>query len=113
MEHGLIKLLHFPERHGAPIPLPAILFAAAVIEVAGGALLTLGLFTRAAAFVCAGEMMVAYFIFNAPQSPWPALNQGDVTVLFCWTFFYLVFAGGGAWSLDTVLKARRRQGLSA
>jgi putative oxidoreductase len=108
MEHGLIKLFHFPERHGAPVPLPTILLAAAVIEVAAGVLLTLGLFTRAAAFVCAGEMMVAYFIFDAPQSPWPALNQGDVTVLFCWVFFYLVFAGGGPWSLDGL--ARRRRG---
>lgn len=106
MEHGLIKLFHFPARHGAPDPLPAILFAAALIEAAGGALLVLGLFTRLAAFVCAGEMMVAYFIFNAPQGPWPALNQGEVTVLFCWVFFYLVFAGGGAWSVDALLRQR-------
>lgn len=107
MEHGLMKLFHFPApQPGAPDPLPAILLAAAWIEVVGGALLTVGLFTRAAAFLCSGEMAVGYFIAHAPKSPWPAINQGDAAILMCWIFLYLVFAGGGVWSLDVAVRKR-------
>lgn len=103
MEHGLMKLLHFPApQPGAPDPLPTMLMAAAAIELVGGALLTIGLFTRIAAFVCSGEMAVAYFIGHFPNSPWPAINGGDAAILFCFTFLYLVFAGGGKWSVDAV-----------
>jgi len=109
MEHGLMKLLHFPgPQPGAPDPLPTMLLAAAVIEVVGGGLLTLGLFTRAAAFVCSGQMAVAYFTAHAPQGFWPALNGGEPAILYCFVFFYLVFAGGGAWSLDAMRGRRRR-----
>ncbi|HWI84865.1 MAG TPA: DoxX family protein [Sphingomonas sp.] len=107
MEHGLMKLLHFPApQPSAPDPLPAMLMVAAWIEVVGGALLALGLFTRAAAFVCSGEMAVAYFIAHFPSSPWPGLNNGDAAVLYCFTFLYLTFAGGGEWSVDA-LRAKR------
>jgi putative oxidoreductase len=107
MEHGLMKLFHFPApQPGAPEPLPTILLAAAWIEVAGGALLALGLFTRAAAFIAAGEMAVAYFMAHASKSPWPGINQGDAAILFCWVFLYLVFAGGGAWSADVLVRKR-------
>jgi putative oxidoreductase len=103
MEHGLMKLFHFPgPQPGAPDPLPAMLMAAAIIEVVGGALLTLGLFTRIAAFICSGEMAVAYFIGHFPTSPWPAISGGDAAVLFCFVFLYLAFAGGGEWGLDAV-----------
>src|SRR4051794_12348482 len=78
MEHGLMKLFHFPAAQpGAPDPLPALLMAAAIIEVVGGALLPLGLFTRIAAFLCSGEMAVAYFKGHFPASPWPAISGGD------------------------------------
>jgi putative oxidoreductase len=101
MEHGLMKLFHFPAAQpGAPDPLPAMLMAAAWIEVVGGALLTVGLFTRIAAFVCSGEMAFAYFIGHFPSSPWPALSGGDAPILFCFVFLYLAFAGGGEWSVD-------------
>jgi putative oxidoreductase len=90
IEHGLMKLL-------------AILVAAAVIEIVGGALIAVGLFTRIAAFICSGEMAAAYFMFHAPQSFWPAVNQGDAAILFCFVFLYLTFAGAGAWSLDARL----------
>ncbi|MGA0600434.1 DoxX family protein [Caulobacter sp. KR2-114] len=107
MEHGLMKLFHFPApQPGAPNPLPAILLAAAWIEVVGGALIAVGLFTRAAAFLCSGEMAVGYFIAHAPKSPWPAVNGGDAAILMCWVFLYLVFAGGGAWSLDAAVRKR-------
>ena len=109
MEHGLMKLLHFPApQPGAPDPLPTMLLAAAWIEVVGGGLLTLGLFTRAAAFVCSGQMAVAYFTAHASQGFWPALNGGEPAILYCFVFFYRVFAGGGAWSLDAMRRRRRR-----
>jgi putative oxidoreductase len=107
MEHGLMKLVHFPApQAGAPDPLPAILMAAACIEVIGGALVALGLFTRVVAFVCSGEMAAAYFMAHAPKSPWPGVNQGDPAILFCFVFLYLVFAGPGLWSLDAVVRKR-------
>ena len=104
IEHGLMKLLAFPAAvPGLPTPLPAILVAAALIEIVGGALIAVGLFTRIAAFICSGEMAAAYFMFHAPQSFWPAVNQGDAAILFCFVFLYLTFAGAGAWSLDASL----------
>ena len=90
----------------APDPLPAILFAAAWIEVAGGALLALGLFTRAAAFICSGEMAVGYFTAHATQGFYPALNGGEAAVLYCFVFFYLIFAGPGSISLDALMRRR-------
>lgn len=107
MEHGLMKLIHFPgPQPGTPDPLPTMLLAAAWIEVVGGGLIALGLFTRAAAFICSGQMAVAYFIAHHSQSPWPGLNQGDAAILFCFVFLYLVFAGAGPWSLDAMLRKR-------
>src|ERR1700758_1694198 len=104
IEHGLMKLVAFPAAvPGLPTPLPTILVAAAVIEVVGGALVAVGLFTRAAAFICSGEMAAAYFMFHASQSFWPAVNQGDAAILFCFIFLYLAFAGAGAWSVDAYL----------
>ena len=101
MEHGLAKLLHFPvPQPGVPDPLPAILTAAAAIEIVAGALIVLGLFTRLAAFVAAGEMAIAYFMFHAPQSFWPIVNLGEGAILYCFVFLYLAAAGPGAWSVD-------------
>ncbi|GAO40267.1 hypothetical protein SCH01S_45_01100 [Sphingomonas changbaiensis NBRC 104936] len=103
MEHGLMKLAHFPApQPGVPDPLPALLTVAALIEVIGGALLVLGLFTRPVAFICAGEMAIGYFMAHAPKSFWPAINMGDAAILFCFVFLYLAAAGGGAWSLDAM-----------
>ena len=103
MEHGLMKLAHFPApQPGVPDPLPALLTVAALIEVIGGALLVLGLFTRPVAFICAGEMAIGYFMAHAPKSFWPAINMGDAAILFCFVFLYLAAAGGGAWSVDAM-----------
>lgn len=105
MEHGLMKLFEFPgPQPGAPDPLPPMLLAAAWIELVGGGLIALGLFTRAAAFVCSGQMAAAYFIAHGSQGFWPALNGGDAAILFCFIFLYLVFAGGGPWSLDRAIR---------
>ena len=107
MEHGLMKLFHFPApQPGAPDPLPTMLLVAGLIEVAGGALLALGLFTRIVAFVCAGQMAVAYFIAHGSQGPWPALNGGDAAILFCFIFLYLAAAGGGPFSIDALRAGR-------
>jgi len=114
IEHGLMKLVAFPAAvPGLPTPLPAILVAAALIEIVGGALIAVGLFTRITAFICSGEMAVAYFMFHAPQSFWPAVNNGDAAILYCFVFLYLAFAGGGAWSLDARLPSQKLAGARA
>jgi putative oxidoreductase len=101
MEHGLAKLFHFPvPQPGAPDPLPALLVAAAWIEVIGGALIAVGLFTRLAAFICAGEMAIGYFMFHFPQGFWPIVNMGEAAILYCFVFLYFAAAGPGAWSVD-------------
>ena len=97
--HGTQKLFGFPTPQYQPDFLTLSWFAAA-IELVGGVLLTLGLFTRATAFVCAGEMAFAYFMAHFPRSFFPAVNGGDAAVLFCFVFLYLFVAGGGAWSVD-------------
>jgi putative oxidoreductase len=101
LEHATMKFFHFP----APLmpgPLPPMLIAAGIIELSAGVLITLGLFTRLAAFVASGEMAAAYFIGHAPKGFWPALNMGEAAILFCFVFFYLIFAGPGSWALDNV-----------
>ncbi|PZP44768.1 MAG: DoxX family protein [Azospirillum brasilense] len=99
LAHGTQKLFGFPAPQYMPEAFTMGWFAA-VIELVGGVLLTLGLFTRAAAFICAGEMAFAYFIAHFPKSFFPAVNGGDAAVLFCFVFLYLFVAGGGAWSVD-------------
>ena len=107
MEHGLMKLFHFPAAQpGVDGPLPPMLFVAAVLEVGGGALVALGLFTRPVAFILSGQMAVAYFLAHASKSFWPALNMGEAAIFFSFVFFYLVFAGPGEWSLDAQLRKR-------
>ncbi len=107
MQHGLMKLFAFPgPQPGVPSPLPMILVVAAWMEVVGGGLLALGLFTRPVAFLVSGEMAAAYFMAHFPKSFYPALNGGDAAVLFCFVFLYLAFAGGGEWSLDATVRKR-------
>jgi len=102
MAHGSAKLLNFPasEMSPAAFSLPWI---AGVIELVGGALLAIGLFSRAAAFVMSGTMAFAYFLVHAPQSFFPVLNGGDAAILYCFVFLYIVFAGPGPISLDRAI----------
>jgi putative oxidoreductase len=101
IEHGTAKLFHFPVAiQGLPEPLPTLLVAASWIEIVGGTLILLGLFTRPAAFILSGEMAVAYWMSHFPRDPWPVANLGEAAILFCFIFLYLAAAGPGAWSVD-------------
>ena len=116
IEHGTQKLLGFPP--GASMPSPealSMIWWAGLIELVPGALVLVGLFTRPAAFIAAGEMAVAYWIGHFPRLPlpdgfFPVNNDGDAAILFCFIFLYLVFAGPGRWSLDAMRPARPQAG---
>lgn len=100
---GTTKLFAFPTGvppAGGTVPLVSQAGFGAVLEVFGGALLLLGLFTCPVAFVLAGEMAVAYFQFHAPKSFWPGVNGGMPAVLFCFIWLYFSAVGAGPWSLD-------------
>jgi len=104
--HGTQKLFAIPpSASGATVALASRMGAAGVIEIVGGLLILLGLFTRPAAFICSGEMAFAYFLAHAPRGPLPIGNAGELPVLFCFVFLYLAAAGGGAWSLDALRRA--------
>jgi len=99
LAHGTGKLLGFPALNFSPA-IMSLPWIAGVLEIVGGMLLVLGLFTRIVAFVLSGMMAVAYFMAHAPQGFFPILNGGELAVLYCFIFLYLVFSGPGAWSLD-------------
>jgi putative oxidoreductase len=105
-EHGLQKMLDIPARpDGASPPVMfSMIWYSGVLEFFGGALLTLGLFTRPVAFLLSGQMAVGYWTMHALKSFFPLLNQGDAAILYCFVFLYLVFAGPGPWSVDAAMK---------
>lgn len=110
MQVGAAKLFAFPAAimpGGGTAPIGSLPGIAGVLEVFGGLLLLLGLFTRPVAFLLSGEMAVAYFYGHAPQGFWPILNQGTDAVLYCFLWLYISSAGPGPWSLD----AFRRPGV--
>jgi putative oxidoreductase len=101
LQHGTAKYLGFP--HVAAfddLQFLSLLGASGVLELVGGVLMLIGLFTRPVAFILSGFMAVAYFLAHASQGFYPLLNQGELAVLYCFVFLYLSVAGGGAWSLD-------------
>jgi putative oxidoreductase len=103
MQSGTMKLFAFPAGippDGGTAELFSQVGLAGVLEVFGGGLLLLGLFTRPVAFLLSGEMAVAYFQFNFPQSFWPVLNGGMAAALYCFVWLYFSAAGAGPWSLD-------------
>jgi putative oxidoreductase len=102
MANGTQKLLSFPggERAGSGLGFDSPGAFAGVIELVCGFLITIGLFTRPAAFLASGTMAVAYWMAHAPQNFFPVNNGGDAAILYCFLFLYLVFAGPGPWSLD-------------
>jgi putative oxidoreductase len=113
LEHGLKKIVDFPptalQTAAAHVAhaMPPEIVAAGYIEIIGGLLITFGLFTRVASFICSGEMAFAYFLGHAPDGVYPLINKGDAAILLCFIFFYLVFSGPGHFSLDTLLISRR------
>jgi putative oxidoreductase len=100
LEHGTQKLLGFPA--GGPPHLSALLMAQGIIELVGGILLLIGLFSRIVAFILSGDMAVAYFMVQFQKSVFPTQNGGDAAILFCFVFLYLVFAGGGPRAVDAL-----------
>ena len=111
LQHGTQKFLSFPTRPSAAAPdLTSLLGVQGCLELVGGLLIILGLFTRPVALILAGDMTVAYFISHLPRNFFPALNGGDAAILFCFVFLYLAAAGGGAWSVD---RARGGRGFDA
>lgn len=120
LEHGLQKIVHFPAAMPSPAAaaaaaathvahaLPPNIMLAGYIEIIGGALIALGLLGRVAAFICSGEMAVAYFTAHMPKNFYPVNNQGDAAILFCFIFFFIVFAGSGPISLDAMLFPKKR-----
>jgi len=106
LAHGTQKVLGLPMGERAFADFATLPWWAGVIELVTGVLLTLGLYTRPAAFLASGTMAVGYWIAHAPQSVFPVNNGGDAAILYCFVFFYLVFAGPGPWSVDAVRAAR-------
>jgi putative oxidoreductase len=109
LQHGTQKLLGFP-------PMPAgraapdflsLIWMAGAIELVGGVLLALGLFSRTTAFILAGELAVAYWMGHAPRGFMPIVNAGELAALYSFVFLYLAAAGPGPWSLDRLMGRRR------
>ena len=104
---GTMKLFAFPAGvppEGDTVPLASQMGLGGILEVAGGGLMLVGLFTRPVAFVLSGMMAVAYFQFHFPQSFWPVLNNGIPAALYCFVWLYYSAAGAGPWSLDAKLR---------
>lgn len=96
--HGAQKL--FGMFGGQQAPMMTQFWAAGVIELVGGILIAIGFFTSIAAFICSGEMAVAYFTAHAPRGTWPVQNGGELAVLYSFIFLYIAARGGGPWSVD-------------
>lgn len=97
IEHGTQKLFGFPP---APYAITTLFFVAGMLEFVGGTLILLGLVTRPVAFLLSGEMAIAYFTVHMPINFFPANNEGDGAILFCFIFLFMVFSGPGDWALD-------------
>jgi putative oxidoreductase len=109
---GTMKIFGYPASpmpDQPPIELTSQMGIGGMLEVVGGLLIVLGLFTRPTAFILSGMMAVAYFQFHAPQAFWPTVNMGVAAVLYCFFFLYLVFAGAGEWSVDAAIARSRRR----
>ena len=105
--HGAQKLLGFPvPGPNGTVELMSLMGLAGVLELVGGLMILVGLFTRPVAFLLSGLMAVAYFMAHAPQGFWPLVNKGETAVLYCFAFFFLSAAGAGAFSLDALLARR-------
>lgn len=100
MQHGAQKIFGYPAAQQGPFDLLSMSGVAGVLELVGGFLILIGLFTRPTAFLLSGLMAVAYFMVHAPQGFWPLVNGGELAALYSFAFLYLFTAGGGEWSVD-------------
>lgn len=102
LEHGMQKFLSFPpgDMAGSGLAFANLGAYAGIVELVCGALIAIGWFTRPAAFLASGTMAVAYFYAHFPQNFFPVNNMGDAAILYCFVFFYLIFTGPGALSVD-------------
>ncbi len=116
LQHGLQKVFGVllppapvgaPQEHGS-FQLFSLVGISGILELVGGALLLVGLFTRPVAFIMSGLMAVAYFMAHAPGGFWPILNRGELAVIYCFVYLYFSVAGGGEWSLDRLLRREAR-----
>lgn len=105
--HGTSKLLGFPPFPGEQPAMFSLLWVGGMMEMIGGTLLLVGLFSRPIAFLLSGEMAVAYWMFHAPKSTFPSENGGEAAILFCFVFLLIAAAGPGAWSIDAKIRRHR------
>jgi putative oxidoreductase len=109
LEHGSAKLLSFPHSPNSAPAMMTLLWVQGIIELIGGLLLAIGLFTRPVAFILAGDMAVAYFMAHASKNFFPLLNGGDAAILYCFIFLLLFVGGPGAWCADNELFPAQRK----
>jgi putative oxidoreductase len=102
LEHGTAKYLNFPTSPMNNMSVGSMSGAAGVLELIGGALLLVGLFTRPVAFILSGMTAIAYFYAHFPRGFFPILNGGELAILFCFTLLYIASVGGGPWSADVM-----------
>jgi len=107
LQHGTGKILGFPAVASfAHVQIGSLSGVGGLIELIGGILFTIGLFTRPVAFVLSGFTATAYFMAHASRGFYPVLNGGELAALFCFVFLYFAFAGGGPWSVDALMERK-------
>lgn len=107
LQHGMTKILSYPLSSASAPPEWSLLWVAGLLELVGSLMLLTGLYTRLVAFVLAGELAIAYWMVHAPRGPFPMLNDGEATILFCIIFLLFVATGAGQWSIDEILRRRK------
>lgn len=107
LQHGAAKLFGWFGGMPADVTMTTQILIGGILELAGGLLVLLGLFTRPTAFIVSGEMAVAYWMVHAPKGGWPIQNGGELAVLYCFLFLFMAAYGGGDWSLDALIRRRR------
>jgi putative oxidoreductase len=107
LTHGTAKLLGWPavDMFKDGVPLLSLFGIGGLLEIVGGLMIVVGFFTRTVAFVLSGMMAVAYFMFHAPSSVYPIINQGELAIIYSFVFLWLATAGSGPWSVDASRKA--------